>query len=177
MPRLILPRPIIFPIGPSIAYVPLTQGQFALIDSEDVERVGMYRWCADFAEGTQTFYARTHAKIADRNSTRLHRFILDLEIGFCDHRNGNTLDCRKSNLRGASREQNRWNSKTPKNNSSGIKGAQYNKRNDNWYSYIQIDGKKRFLGQFSTAQMAGNAYQKASVILQGEYAYHLREGV
>lgn len=29
-------RPIIVPVGPSIAYVPLTRGLFSLIDIEDV---------------------------------------------------------------------------------------------------------------------------------------------
>lgn len=176
MPRPILPRTILIPTGPSIAYVPLTQGLFALIDAEDAERVGQYKWNASKAKSTGAFYARSHAAIEGRRSSALHRFVLRLTEEFGDHRNGNTLDCRKVNIRPANRMQNGWNRKPDRDSRSGIKGAHWNGRDRNWVSYIRVGNVKYRLGSFATAELAGAAYKDASIRLHGEYSYFAREG-
>lgn len=171
MARPIIPRPVIVPIGPSIAYIELNHGYYALIDSEDAEKVGQYNWLADYAKGTGTFYARTHAAIDGRKSSRLHQFIMDFHKNFTDHQNGNTLDCRKINLRKATRMENIWNSKSPCTNKTGIKGAQWCKRDRRFYSYITANKIKYWLGTFVTAEEAGIAYTKAAESLHGEFAF------
>jgi hypothetical protein len=37
-------RPAIRVIGPSISYIPLTKGSYALIDSDDAENTDKYAW-------------------------------------------------------------------------------------------------------------------------------------
>ena len=70
MPDQFIPkRPIVIPIGPSIAYVPLTQGQFACIDVDDVALVGDRNWYAHWSEQTQSYYAQTAGNVA------MHRVI------------------------------------------------------------------------------------------------------
>src|SRR5882757_5957370 len=51
-------RPVIIPVGASIAYVELTQGQFALIDAWNVDKVDRWNWYAWWNKDTRTFYAR-----------------------------------------------------------------------------------------------------------------------
>jgi hypothetical protein len=170
MPRPILPRPIEIPIGPSIAYVPLTRGQFALIDRDDVERVGKFNWCADFSENTHTFYVRTHAEIDGRKSTRLHRFLSVESYLSIDHANGNSLDNRKSNLRTANHNQQMQNRHVLKTSKSGIKGAYWFPRDKRFYSYIVHDGNKTWLGSFLTAEEAGTAYAQAAKRIHKEFA-------
>jgi len=58
-----------------------------------------------------------------------------------DHKNRNTLDNRKENLRKATYLQNASNSSIAKNNKSGVIGVHYNKRDDLWVSQIGINGR------------------------------------
>lgn len=37
--------------------IPLTQGQVALVDDEDFERVNAFKWCAKWHSKTKSFYA------------------------------------------------------------------------------------------------------------------------
>jgi len=91
-------------IGPSIAYVPLTKNRFAVIDAEDIDRVGVYNW--------YTVQAKPNAYAANKNAEGapilLHRFLLktDLQI---DHIDGNGLHNWKGNLRPSTQQQNLWN--------------------------------------------------------------------
>lgn len=75
-------RPVIIPIGPSIAYVDLTKGLYSLIDSDDAERVGETNWCAQKSKRkTGEFYAVRNTSKPGRHTLPLHRFILGLEFG------------------------------------------------------------------------------------------------
>lgn len=156
-----MPRPpkvqqVICPIGPSIAYLVLTQSLFALIDLEDVVRCKYRPWY--FNGG----YARSGKDL-------LHRFLLEAPDGtFVDHRNGNTLDYRKSNLRPATCTQNQFNKKRAKNNTSGYKGVNFHQ--NKWRAYIKINRKRIHLGHFDTPEEAHLAYCKAALSLAGEFA-------
>ena len=85
-----------------------------------------------------------------------------------DHISGDKADNCLSNLRLATRGENNINSLPQKNNTSGYKGAYYDKRRDCWYGEIWVDNKKRFLGRFSSAQEAGLAYIEAAKKFFGE---------
>ena len=106
--------------------IPLTQGKVAIIDEQDAERVLRHKWCA--AWSGYTFYARANIRKPDGGmmQIRLHRFIMHPSSGIdIDHRDGDGLNNRRSNLRFASRSQNTQNLRRPKNNKSGFKGVSW----------------------------------------------------
>jgi hypothetical protein len=156
-------RPVIVPIGPSIAYVELTRGYFSLIDSDDALLAGLYNWRA--VKGDATVYARTNILGLD---TRLHALLCGRGS---DHRNHNGLDNRCSaNLRPATLSQNNCNRRRQKNNSSGYKGVSWHQGRRRWEANIQINGKRKDLGGFPTAKAAYEAYCHAAAQLHGEFA-------
>lgn len=87
-----------------------------------------------------------------------------------DHINGDPLDNRFANIREASDTQNKQNSRTRKDNRSGIKGAFFHKQTRKWASAIRLNGKSKYLGLFETAEDAHAAYCKAAKELYGEFA-------
>ena len=153
------PRPIEIPIGPSIAYVPLSQGEFAVIDVEDIPKVEHLPWC----------YARGYAVAAD-NKARLfmHRVILGHD-GFVDHRNHCGTHNFKGNIRPATKLQNNLNRIKHANNTSGYKGV--SRKNDWSYRFKpwRATFRNKTLGYFATPEEAHEAYKKAASEFAGEF--------
>lgn len=157
--------------------IPLTRGLKATVDDEDFIRFGHLKW---YAQKTQDgrFYA---ARRIDGKISLLHRAILGTALGKkVDHRNGNTLDCRRKNLRPATDAQNAQNSrKTPRPRSSIYKGVcrvspRVNKLNP-WLAYIGgavgvSVTKRKYLGYFSNERAAARAYDRAARELFGSFA-------
>jgi hypothetical protein len=164
-------REVIIPIGPSIAYVPLTQGQYALIDSDDAEDVGKDLWYAHYSPFTKSFYAK-RKRVVDGKTTLypLHRHIMGDPHGLqVDHVRGNTLDNRRSQLRAVTRFQNVRNAKLRKDNLLGFKGVQL--RNSGRYrAVIRVNRKAINLGSFATPEEAHAAYCAAAIEHFGEFA-------
>src|SRR5579862_5654426 len=102
-------RQIIIPIGPSIAYVPLTQEQFACIDVEDIPTISGRSWFADKDTSTGKFYAK--ALYPGNIRKRMHDVILGKRDGYTiDHTDCKlTLHNRRANLRYASKKQQAYN--------------------------------------------------------------------
>src|SRR5260370_27122095 len=85
-----------------MAKVILTQGQVAIDDDDDLERVNEHKWHAKWCKETQSFYARTNIRTDDgrQRTVELQRFIMREPKGVVvDHSNGDSLDCRKGSLR------------------------------------------------------------------------------
>lgn len=165
------PRPLTaHPDDPSITIVPLTKGMVALIDTVDAERVGQFNWTAGWS-GHHWYASR--ATWPNTGRIFLHRFLMDAPDGAeVDHKNGDTLDCRRSvNLRLATHRQNIRNTKLRSNNSSGFKGVRQNHRGGRWSARI-VNGKSKeeSLGTFDTPEEAARAYDTAARELFGEFA-------
>lgn len=92
-------------------------------------------------------------------------------IGEIDHINGNPSDNRISNLRVASRTQNVANAKFNSLNTTGFRGvcAVRQARGVRYQADIRKDGKKVYLGIFSTPEEAHAAYVKAAKSIHGEF--------
>ena len=167
-------RPVITPIGPSISYVPLTKGRFALISSEDAARVGRYCWHATWRPTCQDWAARRNALQCNGayKTEFLHIFLLGKKEGFTvDHKvPGTGLNCLPHNLRHATRYEQSCNQAVRKDSSSGAKGISYSARYDMWIGRIRKNGKSVFFGHFRTLESAKAAYAKASLALHGEFA-------
>ncbi len=152
-------------------YIPLTKGLFALVDDEDYEWLSQIKWQAHKDYNTKdTYYA--YRKHPEKNSTQaMHRIILGISdpTVLIDHRNGNTLDNQKHNLRICSHRENMRNQKRNTLNTSGFKGVGYRKDSGLWRARIGFNGKRINLGSFKTAEEAAQAYNKKAIELHEEF--------
>lgn len=145
----------------------LVKNQIVLLDAEDYIWASKLEWRID----TGGYVARW----VEKKVIFLHREILQKKLGrqlsldeFTDHKNGNKLDNRRSNLRPATRSQNQANSK--RINKSGFRGVKKNDRGTKWRAVIEQNGKKIFVGNFQTASDAAHAYNLKATELFGEFA-------
>ena len=107
---------------------------------------------------------------------RSHNVIWLMETGSfpdgeIDHKDINRSNNRISNLRDVTRSQNTMNRNKQANNSTGIIGTAYHKRDKVFTAYINRDGKRHHLGYFPTLQKAADARKAAEKELFGVYAH------
>ena len=86
-----------------------------------------------------------------------------------DHVNRIRNDNRICNLRIATYTENNVNSKISCRNTSGFKGVNWNKQSNSWRASIRVNGRAKYLGNFSTPEEASEAYTFAAEILYGEF--------
>jgi hypothetical protein len=167
------PRPI--RIEGDVAYIPLTKGYEAVIDAADVPLVSAWSWSADEdtrPDGTvRAVYARRHGRSGSKKYTvSLHRQILALGPGLeGEHRDGDGLNNRRSNLRVATRSQNACNRGPMPGSKSGVKGVYWQKSVRKWRADINLSGQVHYLGLFRCITAAALAYAKASRGLHGDF--------
>ena len=88
-----------------------------------------------------------------------------------DHRDGDRLNNRMSNLRDVSRQNNAQNIQRVRSDSStGVKGVQLDRRNGRPCAQIRTAGKDVFLGSFDTVEQASEAYLAAKNALHVGWA-------
>ena len=90
--------------------------------------------------------------------------------GVVDHIDLDKLNDRISNLRPATRSQNRANRNPPAHNRSGFKGVFWNSQKMKWHARIMLDYKSRHLGFFDSIEDAARAYKEAALQTWGEFA-------
>lgn len=161
MPHTKISRPPIAVIGPSIAYVPLTRGQFSLIDSDSIPFVEHLTWKASWRKQAQCFYAEHSSKVGRKVVGKMmHSVVMGCDTTLFDHINRNTLDNRRCNLRPASRALNRLNCTKKTVNKTGFDGVSL-VTGGGYQAKIRVYGKRVSLGHFTTAEEAGDAYRQA----------------
>jgi hypothetical protein len=151
--------------------VKLTQGQVALVDDCDKALVDGYKWCAAWNYNTRSFYAIAHTyRDGKRTTVSMHRIILGLSRGTQgDHRNHDTMDNRRDNLRPATASQNAMNRRRRSDNTSGMRGVRQYAQTGKWVARIGIGGKLKHLGYFLTPEDAYAAYGRAAAEHHGEF--------
>lgn len=85
--------------------------------------------------------------------------------GEIDHINRNPGDNRIANLREATPSENKQNSRTYRNSSSGFRGVSYCKARRCWHARIKVNNKRRFVGSFDTPDAAFDAYCEAAGVV------------
>lgn len=134
--------------------IPLTQGRETLVDAEDVEFLGQFNWIWN-GHGTLIGYARL-----PKGGISIHRALAKPPKGhMVDHKNGNSLDNRKENLRIVTNRENMLN--TSVHRSGRLFGAIFHKKANKWMSQIRVNKIKKHLGMFKTEHEAHQAYIKA----------------
>lgn len=150
--------------------IELTQGQVALVDDEDFERVSQHKWCLSRTGSGKRPYAMR--KSQDGRTILMHREIVNAgSCEYVDHCNGDGLDNRRCNLRKCTNAQNMANRGPQNNNSSGYKGVSACNSTNRWRARIKGSDKYQHLGYHATAAEAAIAYNKAAARLHGEFAF------
>ena len=104
-------------------------------------------------------------------SKRVHQTILTPPKGFeIDHINRDRTDNRRSNLRIATRSQNKMNRTISSNNTSGKAGVYWSKQKNKWQVRIEAKGVQYHLGFFKNKKEAIDAREKGEQKYFGDYA-------
>jgi hypothetical protein len=163
------------PQDQSIRYIPLTQGQVATVDAVDFERINQWNWHAQWNPSTQSFYAWRNITIGFKKYTRIsmHNEVTNTPKGYpVDHRNGDSLDNRRDNLKPCTQAENMRNKGQYSNNRSGHPGVSWHSRDQKWTAFINLDKKRYSLGYFDSLEKAIEARRDAEILLHGEFAQH-----
>lgn len=135
---------------------------------------GLLTWCSARCKndvGLEAGYCRKNSNYRsvaiDGKSYLAHRLIWLIVYGEwptedIDHINGVRNDNRLSNLRAATRSENRQNTKRAyKHSTHGFLGATLKKKSGLWEAKITVNGARFNLGLYSTPALASAAYVEA----------------
>ena len=143
----------------------LTQGKVALVDDADFERLAKHSW----------YYDGGYAKCDQRYKHIMMTNVILQISGLVDHKDGNSLNNQRSNLRLCTLAQNNQNKKKRLKYTSKYKGVSFNKQHKKWNAVIgltDIFGQyyTKSLKYFFTQKEAAQAYDKAARFYFGEFA-------
>jgi hypothetical protein len=150
----------------------LGEGEWTILDLWDYYRLRDFNW---YLNGTGVkYYAYRNYKTNRRKTAirSMHRDITNAPDDlFVDHRNGNSLDNRKDNLRLATNSQNNCNSIIDKSKTtSRYRGVVVRKKYGRCFAQIRFQGKPHYLGSFDSEIDAAKAYDAAAKKQHGEFA-------
>lgn len=144
-----------------IGYTP--KGDKFYFDLEDYDKIKYFCW-----NKSQRY---VQAKLGDGNMILLHKLITNTdENTMVDHKDRNSLNCRKSNLRICSYQENNRNASRRKDNKSGVTGVCWSKKYGAWIAYIHNNKKQTLLGKFSDKTDAIKTRLKAEKEMFGDFA-------
>jgi len=146
-----------------IAYVPLTQGKWAIVDICNIDYVLSLSKNWYWRKGKDYAFATVNGK-----PISLHNAIFTVQKGFeVDHKNRSGLDCRISNLRASTRGQNIANSNRKR--ASGFRGV-YPIPNGKFRARMIVGGASKNLGIFDNATDAALAWDEEAHKVHKEFA-------
>lgn len=140
------------------------RGLYTIVSDKDYKRLLQWKWYLN---------AFGYVQRLDENKKviLMHRVILEAKTGeICDHRNGNRIDNRRSNLRICTTQENVRNRDAGKNSKSGFKGVSWDKNSQMWRAKIVYQRKDYILGYFTDIRDAIVAYNKSALKYHGEFA-------
>lgn len=152
------------------------------IDVADYDDFKEHNWSVLTVRGTPKYLSRHLCTDEGGNKQRqqLHQLLMgtnpDTPI---DHINGDGFNCRRYNMRTATREQNAQNSKKRMNASSVYKGVSWKKRLGRWVATIRVDKKQTHIRSFvkdivdgvdEGEKRAARAYDESAVENFGAFA-------
>lgn len=158
-----------------MAEIDLSRGLKSKVDDEDILLISKYKWHVVYKREGGKPYAETSVHISGSKKLRkkknymMHKIILKTNK-HVDHKNGDTLDNRRENLRECNNSQNHMNiSKNKGKYTSKFKGVVL-KPNGKYEANISAGGKHIYLGKFLTEKEAAEAYNEAAKQIHGDFA-------
>lgn len=139
-----------------MAEIRLSRGMVALVDDEYLPILSTHRWNAGI-HGRRVYASRNVERDGKTVRIFMHHVILrPLPGEVIDHKNGNSLDNRRENLRSCTRSENVLNSSMAHG-----KGAFFDSWTGRWFARISHKGKRIFLGRYDTEEEAWTAVVRA----------------
>jgi hypothetical protein len=150
--------------------IELTKGKYAIVDDADYNFLMQWRWFFN-DKGKYGGYAVRSVTIDKKTrNTQMHRELMNPPKGMeVDHKNGDRLDNRRSNLRVCTHAQNCANRRMREDNKSGFRGVHQGRGRNTWTAQIRLHNKQYFIGNYKTKIEASRAYQKAAKKLFGDF--------
>lgn len=159
----------------------LTHGKIAIVDDADYFELSKFKWCAKHNKRSNSFYAVRRKQEQDGvgRVVFMHREIMGLSRNdglVCDHRNHNTLDNTKDNLRVCTQLQNSQNTASRKKSSSKFLGVTIARRGKYTFyrATIKVNSKQTSLGYTPFTKegeiAAAIKYNEAAKKYFGEFA-------
>jgi len=149
----------------------LGEGQWTILDHEDYCRLRNYKWIV-YGTGHNLYAVRY--KLVNPKKTAyvsMHREIMKpTDDRFVDHKNCDSLDNRRANLRFATPSENIRNRRKMKNATSQYYGVGFCKEENNWHCRITREGKRIRIGRFKSEIEAARVYDEAAKKYYGEFA-------
>ena len=147
-----------------------SKGEEFWFDLEDYDLIKNYCWMISHNGYVITDISKSNNKLP---KIQMHRLVMDCpENLFIDHKNHNTFDNRKYNLRIATKSQNAMNQIIKTNNTSGIAGVSWDKDVQKWSAYIMLNYNKIHLGYYEDFDKAVEARKNAEEGLFGNWSYN-----
>jgi len=154
--------------------IPLSRGLFATVDDADFDWLNQWKWSAlkvQRGDATPKFYACRMEKRGETTDKPkmilMHRQIMNAPQGRgVDHRNLNTLDYQRANLRMCNQGQNSLNQRGHSDRTSKYKGLYWHKQNRNWVASF----RGKHIGCYRTEDLAAAAYDAAAYQFSPEFA-------
>jgi hypothetical protein len=102
----------------------------------------------------------------------IHRLVTRAQAGqIVDHKDGNKLNNRRSNLRITSQAMNCLNRRINSKSTTGVKGVSFDKAKQKYHAYIELNGKRRNIGYYVSLEKATIARHDAAKKLFGEFTH------
>lgn len=125
----------------------------ALVDDGDFETLNQWRW--SLLNTGRGYVVRGTETDGVQKMIYLHRQIMGEPDGLVDHKDLDTLNNQRHNLRVATRSQNGQNrAGAPSNSTTGVRGVCWYKKGRCWRAYSKLNQKQFHLGYFDTIDEA-----------------------
>jgi hypothetical protein len=151
-----------------MAYLPLSQGKFVLVDDKDYPLLADFKWCYRAEKNGKQGYAVRHVRHDGKDRLcYLHRLIMnpppEHEVIFENH---DRLDCRRGNLKVVPKEEAKWYHRVRKDSKSGSPGVHYDPDSCIYRAYITRNGRQHHVGSFDNEAEAAFARRNYQEILE-----------
>lgn len=119
-------------------------------------------------KGHKTLYAATIGK--NNHVVFMHRLILNAGVKEVDHKDGNGLNNMTSNLRPATRSQNKANRSKASSNTSGYKGVFFDKSINKFKAILRANKISHYGGSFHSKEAAAKRYNELAILHHKEFS-------